>query len=205
MEKLTKRQIELLQVIKKHIAEYGYPPTVREIGKELGLTSPATIQVHLNNLEAKNIISKGGTKNRALKLLVDNEYLEQDDKTVSVPLLGVVTAGSPIEAIEQPSEYFDLPASLIPRNQEIFTLTISGDSMVNAGIFDGDIVIVKRTKQARNGQKVVAMTNENEVTLKTYYKETDHIRLQPENDDMEPMLFDNVEILGIAVGLYRSI
>ena len=121
-----------------------------------------------------------------------------------MPLLGKITAGSPIEAIEQPDEYFSLPAYLLPNDREVFTLKVSGNSMINAGIFDGDIVIVERKNTARNGEIVVAMTDENEVTLKTFYKESNYIRLQPENDAMEPIILDNVSILGKAIGLYRK-
>lgn len=205
MNNLTNRQNELLNVIKKYIASNGYPPTVREICDELGLSSPATVQVHLNNLEKKGLITKTGTKNRAIKLLVENELMPNDDKTASIPLLGVVSAGSPIEAIENPTEQFEIPITMIPQNKSVFALTVSGDSMIEAGIFDGDIVIVKQENTARNGQKVVAMTDNNEVTLKTYYKESNGIRLQPENSTMEPMYFTDVKILGIAVGLYRQL
>ena len=122
-----------------------------------------------------------------------------------MPLLGKITAGNPIEAIENPDNYFALPASLVPKNKSVFTLNVSGDSMINAGIFDGDIVIVEKSNTANNGEIVVAMTDENEVTLKTFYKEKDHIRLQPENDTMAPFIFNNITILGKAIGLYRKI
>ena len=184
---------------------HGYPPTIREIGSALGISSPATIHSHLKGLEDKGFIKKDGAKNRAIELLVDNEYANQNEDVVEVPLLGKITAGSPIEAIEMPNEFFALPASLIPKNEEVFTLRVSGTSMINAGILDGDIVIVKRSKVARNGEIVVAMTDENEVTLKTFYKESDHIRLQPENDTMDPIILPNVTILGKAIGLYRQI
>jgi repressor LexA len=205
MEKLTSRQEETLSYIKKGIAENGYPPTVREIGKFLGLSSPATIQVHLSNLEEKGFIKKGNNRSRAIELLVKNEFLNNNTEIVEVPLLGKVTAGSPIEAIENPNEFFSLPAFLIPHQKEVFTLNVSGDSMINAGILDGDIVIIQRQKNANNGEIVVALTDENEVTLKRFYKEKDHIRLQPENDLLEPILLNNVTILGKAIGLYRKI
>ncbi len=203
--KLTSRQQEILQYIKKYIVKYGYPPTVREIAKAMGVSSPATIHAHLSNLEEKGMIKKENSKNRAIELLVENEYLDKNDDIVQVPLLGKITAGSPIEAIENPGEYFALPTNLIPNNKEIFTLYVSGDSMINVGIYDGDIVIVERTNEARNGDIVVAMTDDNEVTLKTFYKEKDHVRLQPENDNMEPIILDNVSILGRAIGLYRKL
>ena len=205
MTELTKRQDEVLKYIKEYIVSHGYPPTVREIGKDLGVSSPATIHTHLNNLEKKGFIKKDGSKNRALELLVKNEYEIQNENVVEVPLLGKITAGSPIEAIERPDEYFSLPAYLIPRDKEVFTLLVSGTSMINAGIYDGDIVIVERRNTARNGEIVVAMTEGNEVTLKRFYKENDHIRLQPENDTMAPIILPNVSILGHAIGLYRKL
>ena len=205
MEKLTKRQNDILNFIKSYSAKHGYPPTIREIGKELDLSSPATIHVHLANLEKKGAIKRQDSKNRAIELLVENEYAKENDLTVSVPLLGKITAGAPIEAIENPSEFFTLPSYLIPKNKEVFTLNVSGTSMINAGILDGDIVIVERANTARNGEIVVAMTDENEVTLKTFYKESDHFRLQPENDTMEPIILKNVTILGKAIGLYRKL
>lgn len=204
MDKLTNRQEDILQFIKKYLVKYGYPPTVREIGKSLGLSSPATIHSHLQNLEIKGYIKKDDNKNRALELLIENEFEEKDNSVVNVPLLGKVTAGSPIEAIQNPNEYFSLPAYMIPSRKEVFTLKVSGESMINAGIFDKDIVIVERTKDAKNGDIVVAMNEENEVTLKRFYKEKDYIRLHPENDNMEDILLDNVTILGKAIGLYRK-
>lgn len=205
MEKLTPRQEETLSFIKEGIAKNGYPPTVREIGKFLGLSSPATIQVHLSNLEEKGYIKKSENKSRAIELLVKNEFTNQNEEVIQVPLLGKVTAGSPIEAIETPDRFFSLPAYLIPNRKEVFTLDVSGDSMINAGIFDGDIVIVQRQSTANNGEIVVAMTDENEVTLKRFYKEKDYIRLQPENDYMAPIILPNVSILGKAIGLYRKL
>lgn len=205
MEKLTKRQNDILNYIKEYIVAHGYPPTIREIGAALDLHSPATIHAHLANLEQKGFIKKQDSKNRAIELLVENEYAKSDELTVEVPLLGKITAGSPIEAIEHPDEYFALPSYLIPKSKEVFTLNVSGCSMINAGILDGDIVIVERKNTARNGEIVVAMTDENEVTLKTFYKEDGYFRLQPENDTMDPIILDNVTILGKAIGLYRKI
>lgn len=206
MKELTKRQDEILSYIKTYIVSHGYPPTIREIGNDLGLSSPATIHAHLANLEKKGFIKKDGTKNRAIELLVENEFAKpQNDLIVEVPLLGKITAGSPIEAIENPDETFALPSYLIPKNKDVFTLNVSGTSMINAGIYDGDIIIVERRNTARNGEIVVAMTDENEVTLKTYYKEDGYFRLQPENDTMEPIILNNVTILGKAIGLYRKL
>ena len=202
---LTKRQEEILNFIKKYIADHGYPPAVREICAGVGLSSPATVFVHIKNLENLGVIKQTSNKFRTIELLVDNEYAEKNDDVVKVPLLGKITAGSPITAIEQPDEFFDLPAALMPKSGEVFTLHVSGESMINRGIFDNDYVIVKRQQNAKNGDIVVAMTDENEVTLKTFYKEKDHIRLQPENDTMAPLIFNNITILGIAIGLYRKI
>lgn len=204
MEKLTGSQRNILQVLKQLIAEKGYPPTVREIGERAHLSSPATIHFHLNKLAEKGYIEKGGGKNRTLRLLVDNEFEEKDENTVEVPLLGKVTAGTPIEAIETPNEFFSLPVNLIAGKKEVFTLKVSGDSMINVGIYDGDILIVERKNTAINGETVVAMNDNNEVTVKTFYKENGHFRLQPENDTMDPIILDNVTILGKAIGLYRK-
>ncbi|MEG0994792.1 MAG: transcriptional repressor LexA [Bacilli bacterium] len=204
MDKLTERQKDILQTIKKFIANNGYPPTVREIGAKLDLSSPATTFFHLKKLEEKGYLRKGNSKNRALEILVPNEYLDKQEGVVQVPLLGKITAGTPIEAIEVPNEYFSLPSNLIPNNHEIFTLKVDGESMINVGIYDGDVVIVQRQNNANNGDTVVAMTTENEVTLKTFYKEQNHIRLQPENDTMNPIILEDVTILGKAIGLYRK-
>lgn len=202
---LTKKQSEVLDYLKKYKAEHGYPPSVREIGSALGLSSPATVQAHLNRLKAAGVIKNSSNKFRTIEILVDNEYMNEEEDVVKVPLLGKITAGNPIEAIERPNEFFDLPASLIPPKETIFTLEVNGESMINKGIYDGDYVIVQKQNTARNGEIVVAMTDENEVTLKTFYKEDDHIRLQPENDTMAPFIFKNVTILGKAIGLYRKI
>lgn len=205
MNELTKRQNEVLNFIKSYIVSHGYPPTVREIGSALNISSPATVHAHLGHLVEKGFIKKDDSKNRAIELLVENEFEEKEESIIDVPLLGKVTAGNPIEAIQNPDEYFALPAYLIPNNKEVFTLRVSGESMINAGIFDGDIVIIERTNTAKNGEIVVAMTEENEVTLKTFYKENGYIRLQPENDTMDPFIFPTVTILGKAIGLYRKL
>lgn len=205
MDILTKRQDEVLNFIKEYIVANSYPPTVREIGEALGLSSPATIHSHLSNLEEKGYIKKDDYKNRAIELLVKNEFSNINPSVVEVPLLGKITAGNPIEAIERPDEYFSLPAYLIPNQKEVFTLKVSGESMINAGIHDGDIVIVQRQNVARNGDMVVAMTDENEVTLKTFYKEDGYFRLQPENNTMVPIILKSVTILGKAIGLYRKL
>ena len=204
-EILTKRQEEILTFIKKYSAEHGYPPAIRDICAGVGLSSPATVFVHVKNLENKGYLKTANNKFRTIELLVDNEYIEKNEDVVKVPLLGKITAGNPITAIEQPDEFFDLPQALIPKNGDCFVLHVSGTSMINKGIYDNDYVIVKRQNNANNGDIVVAMTDEDEVTLKTFYKEKDHIILQPENDTMAPLIFDNITILGKAIGLYRNI
>ncbi len=205
MEKLTGRQTFILQAIKKLVAKKGYPPTVREIGEETNLSSPATIHFHLKKLEEKGYIKKGGNKNRTLEILVPNEYIQEKENVVDVPLLGKVTAGTPIEAIETPNEYFSLPANLITTKSDVFTLRVSGESMINVGIYDGDILIVERKNTARNGETVVAMNENNEATVKTFYKENGYFRLQPENDTMEPIILKECTILGKVIGLYRKL
>ena len=204
MEKLTAKQERVLESLKKYLAKKGYPPTVRELCNLTDLSSTATVQVHLDHLEEKGYIKRDRVKNRTIELLVPNEYDIKNDTVVSLPLLGKVTAGSPIEAIERPNEFFDVPAFMINPKRETFSLNVSGDSMINAGIYDDDIVLVERTPVAHNGEIVVAMNDDNEVTVKTFYKEKDHIRLQPENDTMEPIILNNATILGKVVGLYRK-
>ena len=150
-KKITKKQQEVLQYIKKYTVKHGFPPSIREICAGLNLSSPATVHVHLKHLEEAGCIRKTNSKFRTIEVLVENEFEKKNEDIVKVPLLGKITAGSPIEAIEMPNNFFDLPASLIAHKKEVFTLKVSGESMINAGIFDGDIVIVERSKTARNG------------------------------------------------------
>lgn len=205
MEKLTNKQEKILTTIKKFIADNGYSPSIRELCTLCNLSSTATMFVHLKNLTSKGYINQAGSKSRTIELNVPNEYDKKSDNVINVPLLGKVAAGNPIEEIERPNEFFSLPKELIPLKTEVFTLEVNGDSMINIGIYDGDIVIVKRSNTANNGEIVVAMTDENEVTLKRFFKESNHIRLQPENDYLEPIILNNVTILGKAIGLYRKI
>ena len=204
MEKLTKKQEEVLTVIKKYIAEHGYAPSVREVCELMNLSSTATVFVHMRHLMKKGYLKQTDNKFRTLEVLVPNEYLEKNEDVVNVPLLGKVTCGNPIEAIEFPDEYIALPTFMIPKKEEIFTLKTEGMSMKNVGIYDGDIVIVKRQKNAKNGDYVVALDENGFTTLKTFYKENGYFRLQPENETMDPIILDKVEILGIAIGLYRK-
>lgn len=202
--KLTKRQKDILEYIKKYSAKKKYPPSIREIAANFDLSSPATAHVHVKKLIEKGYLKRGTTSNHLLELQVPNEFEKQNDDVITVPLLGKVTAGNPIEAIEVPNEVISLPSYLLPKRKEIFTIKVEGDSMINVGIFDKDIVIVERCETAKNGDIVVAMNEENEVTIKRYFKEKDYIRLQPENDYMLPIILKEVTILGKAVGLYRK-
>lgn len=204
MEPLTKKQEEVLTEIKKYIAKNGYSPSVREVCELMNLSSTATVFVHMRHLMNKGYLKQTDNKFRTLEVLVPNEYLESNEDVVSVPLLGKVTCGNPIEAIEFPDEYISLPAYMIPKKEEIFTLRTEGMSMKNVGIYDGDIVIVKRTNTAKNGDYVVALDENGFTTLKTFYKENGYFRLQPENETMDPIILDKVDILGIAIGLYRK-
>ena len=203
-EGLTTKQNEILTFIKKYTAKNNYPPSIREISKGVNLKSPATTHVHVKNLIDKGYLKRNLNNHKILELMVPNEFEKSDALTVQIPLLGKVTAGNPIEAIENPDEYFPIPVNLIPKNREVFTLRVSGESMINAGILDNDIVIIERKNTAKNGDIVVAMNDDNEVTLKTFYKEENYFRLQPENDFMTPIILKNVTILGKAIGLYRK-
>ena len=201
---LSSKQIEILTFIKKYISKNNYPPSIREIGANVGLNSPATVHVHIKKLIEYGYLRRQKNNHRLLELQVENEYESNKTDIVQIPLLGKITAGNPIEAIENPDEYFPIPSQLIPQNSEVFTLRVSGESMINAGIHDRDIVIVKKQNTAKNGDIVVAMTEDYEVTLKTFYKEENYIRLQPENDLMTPIILNDVTILGKAIGLYRK-
>ena len=205
MEKLTKKQEEVLTVIKKFIAKNGYSPSVREVCNLMNLSSTATVFVHMKHLMNKGYLSQTNNKFRTLEVLVPNEYVDVNEDVVSVPLLGTITAGTPIEAIEHPDEYISLPAYMIPKNEIIFSLHVRGMSMKNAGILDGDIVIVKKCNTAKNGDIVVSFDEDGYSTLKRFYKEDGYFRLQPENETMSPIILDKVEILGIAIGLYRKL
>ncbi len=205
MEKLTSKQESILNEIKKFIAKKGFAPTIRELCSICNLNSTATMFVHLKNLTNKGYINQAESKSRTIELNVPNEYDERNNNVLFVPLLGKVAAGNPIEAINNPDEFFSLPKELVPKNKEVFTLLVKGESMINAGIYNNDIVIVERNNDAHNGEIVVALTTDNEVTLKRFYKEKSHIRLQPENDTMAPIILDNCTILGKAIGLYRTI
>ncbi|MBD3107373.1 transcriptional repressor LexA [Bacillus sp. AGMB 02131] len=206
MSKLSKRQQDILDFIKQEVKQKGYPPSVREIGLAVGLASSSTVHGHLERLETKGFIRRDPTKPRAIEILEsEEEMMIPKSKVVNVPLVGKVTAGHPITAIENVEEYFPLPEHLAGYDQQVFMLEIVGESMIEAGIHDGDYVIVRQQNTAQNGDIVVAMTDENEATVKRFFKETNYIRLQPENSAMEPIILNNVSILGKVIGLYREI
>lgn len=200
MAKLTQKQEEILQYIKACIIDKGYPPSVREICKAVNLRSTSSVHSHLEALLSKGYIKKDPTKPRTIEV-VDDSFNIKRREMVNIPILGDVAAGSPILAQENISSYFPMPVDMLPNN-EVFMLRVKGDSMVNKGILDGDEIIVSKQSVADNGDIVVALV-EDSATVKTFYKEKGHIRLQPENDHMEPIIVDNVAIIGKVIGLMR--
>lgn len=204
MKKVSKRQEDILAFIKEEVRAKGYPPSVREIGEAVGLASSSTVHGHLARLEQKGLIRRDPTKPRAIEILEPEDPI-QKQSVIHVPLVGKVTAGSPITAIENIEEYFPLPDTYGTSEDQLFMLEIMGESMIEAGILDGDLVIVKQKSTANNGDIVVAMTEEDEATVKRFYKEKTHFRLQPENATMEPIIVNQVSILGQVVGLYRRV
>lgn len=205
MAKLSNRQQAILDFIKSEVRDKGYPPSVREIGEAVGLASSSTVHGHLERLEKKGLIRRDPTKPRAIEITDGDDSHNQFPLSIArVPLIGKVTAGEPILATENIEEYFPLPSHVVA-DQTVFMLSVSGDSMIEAGILDGDYVIVRQQQTANNGDIVVAMTEEDEATVKTFYKEKDHIRLQPENPALEPIRLKNVTILGKVIGVFREI
>ena len=205
MNKLSPRQKAILEYIEKSVHEKGYPPSVREIGEAVGLASSSTVHGHLSRLEKKGYIRRDPTKPRAIELLKHKNRTKMKAETVMVPLVGKVTAGEPITAIENIEDYYPLPRKFVGEDQSVFLLSVQGDSMINAGILDGDYVVVRKQNTANNGDIVVAMTQEGEATVKRFYKEENHIRLQPENDQLEPIRLPQVTILGKVISLLREI
>lgn len=206
MVKVSKRQQDILDFIKGEVKTKGYPPSVREIGEAVGLASSSTVHGHLARLESKGLIRRDPTKPRAIEILEADEAAHiPRNHVVNVPVVGKVTAGLPITAIENVEEYFPLPERLAPSSENVFMLEIMGESMIEAGILDGDYVIVKQQPSANNGDIVVAMTEDDEATCKRFFKEKDYIRLQPENSTMDPIILNNVTILGKVIGVYRQI
>lgn len=203
MKKLSKRQSDILAFIKDEVKKKGYPPSVREIGEAVGLASSSTVHGHLSRLESKGLIRRDPTKPRAIEILDIDEHIPKAT-VVNVPIVGKVTAGQPITAVENIEEYFPLPENIVPADAEVFMLEIVGDSMIEAGILNGDYVVVKQQQTAKNGEIVVAMTEEDEATVKRFFKEENYVRLQPENASMEPIIVSNVSILGKVIGVYRQ-
>jgi repressor LexA len=205
---LTKRQQEIFDFIKKHSAKHGYPPTVRDIGQAIGLTSTSTVHAHLSNLEKIGLLRRDPTKPRAIELLVDTAKRAKAGIATAtgggLPVVGRVAAGEPLLAEENIEEYVSVPPLAGGEDGE-FLLTIAGDSMIGAGIHDGDHVVVHAQDTARDGEIVVALVGEAEATVKRFFKEADHIRLQPENDAMEPIVGSDVLILGRVVGVLRRV
>ncbi|WP_019413185.1 transcriptional repressor LexA [Paenisporosarcina sp. TG20] len=205
MKKVSKRQDDILTFIKDEVRKKGYPPSVREIGEAVGLASSSTVHGHLARLESKGLIRRDPTKPRAIEILEIDNLSELRPKVVNVPLIGKVTAGLPITAIENIEEFFPLPETFGTSEDNLFMLEIMGESMIEAGILNGDYVVVKQQQTANNGDIVVAMTEDDEATVKRFFKEQSHFRLQPENSSMEPIIVDQVSILGKVVGVYRHI
>ena len=197
------KQLEILRYIYDTVERRGFPPTVREICAAVKLSSTSTVHGHLARLERKGLLIKDATKPRALEI-TDEGKKKLGIKPKKIPVVGVVTAGQPILAVQDIDEYFPLPPDLENDAGELFMLKVHGESMINAGILNGDSVIARKQNTANNGEIVVAMTDENEATVKRFYKENDHYRLQPENDTMAPIILSKVSILGKVVGLYRN-
>ena len=198
--KITEKQMQILEYIKNEILSSGYPPTVREICDAVGLKSTSSVFAHLEKLENNGYIRRDPTKPRAIEVVDDNFNLTRRE-VVNIPMVGQVAAGQPLLAVENISNYFPVPAEFIPKEQT-FMLKVKGESMINVGIFDGDFIMVEKRPTARNGEIVVALVDDS-ATVKTFYKEDGHIRLQPENDDMDPILVPDCQILGKVFGVLR--
>ena len=194
------RQKNIFDFIKEFLLEKGYPPSVREIGKAVGLKSSSTVHGYLARLEEAGLIKRDPTKPRAIDILDEKPW----DKTVKVPLVGAVTAGVPILAEENIEDVFSFPQGLIGTRDDAFMLRVQGESMINAGIFDGDYILVRQQDTANDNDIVVALVNDNTATVKRFFREKDCIRLQPENDTMEPFYEKNVAVLGKVIGVYRQ-
>lgn len=199
---LTRRQKEILTFIQRYSEAHGYPPSVREIGQALGLTSSSTVHSHLSALEKKGYLRRDPSKPRALEILRDERDIPAK-KVVPVPVIGRVTAGQPILAQQNIEDYFPLPAEFV-RSEECFILHVRGDSMIAAGIYDGDLLVVRRQQAPRDGDIVVARL-EDEATVKRFFREADRIRLQPENPTMEPIYARDVAVEGVAIAVIRKL
>ena len=198
--RISDKQKEILEYMKQEILNKGYPPTVRDICEAVHLKSTSSVHSHLETLEKNGYIRRDPTKPRAIEIIDDNFNLTRREMT-NVPMIGRVAAGEPILAVENIESYFPIPTEYMP-NAETFMLKVKGESMINAGIFDGDQILVEKCSTARNGDMVVALVDDS-ATVKTFYKEGDHIRLQPENDTMDPIIVDDCEIMGKVFGVFR--
>ena len=198
--KISKKQSEILEYIKEQILEKGYPPAVREICEAVHLKSTSSVHSHLESLEKNGYIRRDPTKPRTIEIL-DDDFALTRRELVNVPVIGTVAAGTPILAEQNIEDYLPIPAEILP-NKEVFMLKVKGNSMIEAGIYNGDKVIVAKQPNAENGDKVVALVDDS-ATVKTFYKENGHFRLQPENSSMDPIILDQVEILGKVIGLFR--
>ena len=208
---LTDRQREIYDYVTRYVDDHGYPPTVREIGEAVGLASPSTVHAHLANLERAGLIRRDPTKPRALELIGRERPRAEparEHEQRRLPLYGDIAAGGPLLAEQHVEEYIAVPAPL-SRGGEEFLLRVKGDSMIQAGILDGDVVVVERQQSASNGEIVVALAGDDETadeaTVKTFYRENGRIRLQPENDSLEPIYAQHVQILGRVTGVFRSL
>ncbi len=200
---LGQKSKEILQYIYDTVEDRGFPPSVREIGAAVHLASTSTVYGHLERLQRRGLINKDATHPRALEI-TDKGKKTLGIKPSQIPMIGEVAAGQPITAIQNIEGYFPVPEDLKDEADELFLLRIKGTSMINMGILNGDYVIVRKQANADNGEVVVAMTENNEATVKRFFKENGHYRLQPENDTMDPIILDHVQILGKVIGLYRS-
>ena len=199
--KISTKQREILEYIKSEILSRGYPPAVREICEAVNLKSTSSVHSHLETLEKNGFIRRDPTKPRAIEICDDNFQMVRTEMA-SLPVIGTVAAGTPILAEENIDSYFPVPADIVPNGAPSFVLKVKGDSMINAGIFNGDQIFVQQCNTARNGDTIVALIDDS-ATVKTFYKEKDHIRLQPENDEMDPIIVDDCQILGKVFGVFR--
>lgn len=199
--KISAKQSEILEYIKEEILKRGYPPAVREICEAVHLKSTSSVHSHLETLEKNGYIKRDPTKPRAIEICDDSFQVVRTEMT-SIPVIGTVAAGMPILAEENIESYFPLPAEFVPKGGDSFILKVKGESMINAGIFNGDQIFVQTCDTARNGDTVVALVDDS-ATVKTFYKEDGHIRLQPENDTMDPIIVENCQILGKVYGVFR--
>ena len=198
--RISDKQREILEYMKQEILNKGYPPTVRELCDAVHLKSTSSIHSHLETLEKNGYIRRDPSKPRAIEIVDDNFNLTRRE-VVNVPIVGSIAAGQPLLAIQNVDNYFPIPAEYMP-NQNTFMLKVKGESMINAGIFDGDVILVKQQSTAKNGEMVAALV-EDSATVKTFYKEDGHIRLQPENDNMDPIIVPDCQILGVVFGVFR--